>query len=111
MQTPETNDIALVHLKSPMQMTDYVQVLKCKKYSPENAENRRLWLLPGDPSDEGGTRDCGGLCHCWLGNPLRWWPHPWQVHPKHHHNKHDELKSQITLQAFAKSFGTSDGKS
>ena len=26
-------------------------------------------------------------------------------------NNFDELKSQITLQAFAKSFGTSDGKS
>ena len=25
-QTPETNDIALVHLKSPMEMTDFVQV-------------------------------------------------------------------------------------
>jgi len=27
LATPETNDIALVHLKSPMQMTDYVQVI------------------------------------------------------------------------------------
>ena len=25
-RTPETNDIALVHLKSPMEMTDFVQV-------------------------------------------------------------------------------------
>jgi len=31
LATPETNDIALVHLKSPMQMTDYVQVLRCRE--------------------------------------------------------------------------------
>ena len=42
----------------------------------------------GDPSDEGGAT-WRGLCHCRLGNPLPWLPHPRKVHSNHHRNNQD----------------------
>ena len=55
---------------------------------------REELLVEGDCVTAGwGTHSVGGLI------------------PGRSINNFDELKSQITLQAFAKSFGTSDGKS
>jgi len=53
LATPETNDIALVHLKSPMQMTDYVQVIPLMR--------EELGIV-GDCVTAGwGTHSVGGL--------------------------------------------------
>jgi len=52
LATPETNDIALVHLKSPMEMTDYVQVIPLMREE----------LLDGDCVTAGwGTHSLGSL--------------------------------------------------
>jgi len=52
LATPETNDIALVHLKSPMQITDYVQVIPLMREE----------LVDGDCVTAGwGTHSLGSL--------------------------------------------------
>ena len=104
-QTPETNDIALVHLKSPMEMTEFVQVrgkffchchfcrhhYHCYAFFSiivENTQRTSLPLRSGySPDKRGGA--WGRLYHSWLGHTFSRVSYSWQV--RCHHSRHEQL--------------------
>ena len=102
-QTPETNDIALVHLKSPMEMTEFVQVwgkffchchfcrhhYRCYAAFAIIVENTLRISLPlrsgYSPDQRGGA--WGRLYHSWLGHAFSRISYSWQV--RCHHSRHE----------------------